>query len=78
MYSIPAQEIPIFNRFDCKTIFSNLVEIIDFSDSFLALLKNAAGIRGPDDNDEKHYEKENDDTWIGAAFSQMVMNLIVE
>jgi hypothetical protein len=73
VYSVPAQEIPIFSRFDCKTIFNNLEEVIDFSEEFLKLLENAAGIEGPDDDDiDKHLENENDNTYIGSAFSQMV------
>ncbi|GES84175.1 Rho guanyl nucleotide exchange factor [Rhizophagus clarus] len=73
VYSVPAQEIPIFNRFDCKTIFNNLQDVIDFSEDFLNLLENAAGIEGPDDNNaDKHLENENDNTSIGAAFMQMM------
>ncbi|CAB5395707.1 unnamed protein product [Rhizophagus irregularis] len=73
VYSVPAQEIPIFNRFDCKTIFSNLEDVIDFSEDFLGLLENAAGIEGPDDNNvDKHLENENDNTSIGAVFMQMM------
>ncbi|RIA87812.1 hypothetical protein C1645_739835 [Glomus cerebriforme] len=73
VYSVPAQEIPIFNRFDCKTIFNNLEEVIDFSEAFLQLLENAAGIEGPDDDDiDKHLQNENDHTSIGAAFMTMM------
>ena len=73
MYSVSALEIPIFNPFDFKAVFGNLPGVIDFSENFLKLLENAAGIDGPDDNDnEKHFKNENDNTYIGAAFAQMV------
>ncbi|CAH1758103.1 13281_t:CDS:10 [Entrophospora sp. SA101] len=38
VYFIQAQEIPIFNPYDCKIIFNNLPEVIDFSADFLDLL----------------------------------------
>ncbi|CAG8457958.1 2657_t:CDS:10 [Scutellospora calospora] len=72
VYYIQAQEVPIFNQYDCKTIFSNLAEIIDFSEQFLALLRAASGIGEDDDDPEKHYELENDDTTIGEAFAQVM------
>ncbi|CAG8453494.1 10568_t:CDS:10 [Acaulospora colombiana] len=73
VYYIQAQEIPIFQPYDCKTIFINLPEVIDFSADFLNLLTASAGIDDLDDVDnDKHLELENDDTSIGEAFAQMM------
>ncbi|CAI2178560.1 4083_t:CDS:10 [Funneliformis geosporum] len=72
VYSIPAQEIPIFNPYDCKAIFSNLPEVIDFSAEFSELLERAAGMEDSDDNVDKHLENENYNSLIGAAFLQMM------
>ncbi|CAG8555199.1 12545_t:CDS:10 [Dentiscutata erythropus] len=72
VYYIQAQQIPIFNPYDCKTIFSNIPEIIDFSEHFLNLLLVASGIGETDDDPDKHYEHENDNTAIGEAFAQMM------
>ncbi|CAG8561917.1 29115_t:CDS:10 [Gigaspora margarita] len=72
VYFIQAQQIPIFDPYDCKTIFSNLPDIIDFSEHFLNLLLVASGIGETDDDPDKHYEHENDNTAIGEAFVQMM------
>ncbi|CAG8751445.1 35338_t:CDS:2, partial [Racocetra persica] len=48
VYSIQAQEVPIFNQYD------------------------SSGIGDADDDPEKHYELENDNTSIGEAFAQMM------
>ncbi|CAG8522080.1 9306_t:CDS:10 [Funneliformis mosseae] len=71
VYSIPAQEIPIFNPYDCKAIFSNLPEVIDFSAEFSELLERAAGMKDSDDNVD-NLENENYSTFIGAAFLQTI------
>ncbi|CAG8610451.1 20797_t:CDS:10 [Cetraspora pellucida] len=72
VYFIQAQEVPIFNPYDCKTIFSNLPDIIDFSEHFLNSLLVASGIGEADDDPEKHYELENDNTSIGEEFARMM------
>ncbi|CAG8468614.1 10049_t:CDS:10 [Acaulospora morrowiae] len=73
VYYIQAQEIPIFQPYDCKTIFINLPEVIDFSADFLALLEASAGIDKSDDGyDDKNFESDNEGTSIGEAFVQMM------
>ncbi|CAG8518406.1 18984_t:CDS:10 [Racocetra fulgida] len=65
------QDMVLLEKYDCKTIFSNLPDIIDFSEHFLNLLLVASGIGDAGDDPEKHYELENDTTSIGEAFAQM-------
>ncbi|CAG8457020.1 23695_t:CDS:10 [Cetraspora pellucida] len=72
VYFIQARDIPIFDQYDCKIIFSNLPDIIKFSDDFLDLLLTASGIEGSDNDLEKHYKLENDETFIGHVFAQMM------
>ncbi|CAG8580796.1 25246_t:CDS:10, partial [Dentiscutata erythropus] len=72
VYYIQARDIPIFDQYDCKTIFSNLPDIIRFSEDFLNLLLAASGIEGSSNDIEKHCKLENDETYIGDVFAQMM------
>ncbi|CAG8636039.1 9392_t:CDS:10, partial [Ambispora leptoticha] len=73
VYYKQAKEIPIFNQYDLKTIFNNLLEVIDFSSTFLELLYVASGIENLETDDvEKLTEDENDKTTIGEAFLSML------
>ncbi|CAG8437487.1 9766_t:CDS:10 [Scutellospora calospora] len=72
VYFIQARDIPIFDQYDCKTIFSNLPEIIKFSADFLDLLLAASGIDELNDDPDKRHKLENDETYIGDVFAQMM------